>query len=259
MMRGRRYGYWFGDLASQITFFPQNGWPQVVSAVEELRRRCPKNPVVGIIDRDFAPSDQLETDLTTIGILRTPYFTLENYLLEAEGWANVMKLIFRRGAPAGWDQPTRVQQYIEQCYRDCLPLAAYNRVVKFGCTKYEEQALLTPKRERAYKTHPKALQSIEPLSKLREWGTKLGVEEDLGQLFSEHLDRLTKSSFEIWQQEVSGKYVFAHLHSKFPLSPSKKRFDRYHYLNLYMTCYPTPPSDLENMIAKILTTYAPDG
>ena len=253
------YGYWFGNLASQITFFPQNGWSKVVSAVQELRHRCPKNPVVGIIDRDFAPSDQLETDLATHGILRTRYFTLENYLLEPEGWANVMALIFRRGAPDGWDDATCVQKYIEDCYRDCLPLAAYNRVIKFGCTKYEQQALLTPKRQRVYKTHLKGLESIDPVSKLREWGTRLGAEEDLAQLFKQHLHRLSKSSFNIWQQEVSGKYVFAHLHSLFPLPPRKKRFDRYHYLNLYMVCYPTPPSDLVNMIAKIFAAYAPDG
>ena len=182
--------------------------------------------------------------------------TKANYLLEPEGWAKVMALIFRRGAPDGWDDATRVQQYIEQCYRDCLPLTAYNRVVKFGCTNYEEQALLTPKAQRVYKTHLKALQSIDPLSKLREWGTKLDAKEDFGELFEQHLDRLSKSSFEIWQQEVSGKYVFAHLHLKFP--HRKKRFDRDHYLNLYMDRYPTPPSDLEKIVAKILATYAPD-
>jgi len=43
------------------------------------------------------------------------------------------------------------------------------------------------------------------------------------------------------------------------LSIDEKRFDRYHYLNLYMVCYPTPPSSFLNMIEKILAAYAPDG
>ncbi len=36
---------WFGDRATEIRFFPQDGWPQVRQAVETLRERLPDGPI----------------------------------------------------------------------------------------------------------------------------------------------------------------------------------------------------------------------
>ena len=53
------YGRWFGGQAGQISFYPQDGWPQVVTAIRALRQRISASrvqmPVYGIIDRDEMP------------------------------------------------------------------------------------------------------------------------------------------------------------------------------------------------------------
>ena len=76
------YRKWFDTHSDDIAFYPQNGWTQVVTAVKALRERGLEIPVYGIIDRDFCEDHELDRDFETLGILRTPRYTLENYLLD---------------------------------------------------------------------------------------------------------------------------------------------------------------------------------
>jgi hypothetical protein len=248
------YGQWFDDRARQVAFFPQNGWSRVVEAVTELRRRCPGVPVYGLIDRDFASDDALDADFAARGILRTPRYTLENYLLEPGCWARVFGFIFRRqgGAPQGWDDPAQVRNHIEQAYRDCLVLAAHNRVIKFGNERYLEQAARTPETERTYRDHPESLAGIDPAAKLRSWGQQIGAAEDLGDLFGQTLRALEQDSLSAWEQQVSGKYVLRELHRRFPRLPGTGQFSLSHYLNLYLRECPGPPPDLVRLIERII-------
>lgn len=248
------YGQWFNDRADEVAFFPQDGWSRVVEAVAELRRRCADVPVYGIIDRDFAGDEELDGDFPQQGILRTPYYTLENYLLEPECWAQVFAFIFRRqgGAPDGWDDPARMHNHIEQAYRDCLPLAAHNQVIQHGNRQYMQQAQQTPEPERIYREHPDAFAGIDPAAKLRAWGQQLGANEDLGDLFGERLQILEQADWLTWQFHVSGKQALRELHRRFPQPPRAGQFSLSHYLNLYLDRCPTPPPDLAALIDRII-------
>jgi hypothetical protein len=248
------YGQWFNDRAQQVAFFPQNGWHRVVEAVAELRRRCHDMPVYGIVDRDFADSGALDADFATSGVLRTPRYTLENYLLEPGCWAQVFAFIFRRqhGAPDGWDAPDQVFSYVEQAYCDCLALAAHNQVIKSGNERYADRAVNTPVSERSYREHPDALSGIDPVAKLCTWGTQLGATEDLGELFNQALCVLRNGNLATWQEQVSGKYVLSVLHHRFPRLPHSGQFPLLHYLNEYLRACPEPPLDLVRLIERIV-------
>lgn len=246
------YNEWFGDLAREITFFPQDGWPQVVRAVVELRRRCPDIPIYGIIDRDFADDSALNADFATQGILRTPLYTLENYLLDAVCWAAVFRFIFRRKPtiPGHWGEPEGVTACITDAYAACLPLAAHNWVIKWGNDRCAVQAAQTREQDRIYREHSDALRDIDPAEKLRTWGQQLGSPEDLGNMYRQRLAELEQADFATWQAHVSGKYVLHALHQTFPRANGQ--FALSHYLNLYMERCTQAPPDLTHIIDRII-------
>ena len=252
------YGQWFDDRARQVTFFPQNGWSRVIEAVAELRRRCPDVPVYGIIDRDFVDDAALDADFAA-GILRTPCYTLENYLLDPACWAAVFRLIFRRqgGAPGGWDQAEPVKGHIEAAYRSCLDLAAHNTVIKYAWDSYRELARATTERDRSYRDHPDAFKEISPAAKLTAWGQQMGCPEDLGARFLVHRAALESAGVAGWQKVVSGKYVLHVLHGRFPLLPRAGKFSLSHYLNLYLDRCPDPPAELARIVEVIIRDAAP--
>ncbi len=249
------YGQWFNNQASQVTFFPQNGWPKVIAAVLELRQRCPGVPVYGVIDRDFT-NYALDAAFVTQGILRTPLYTLENYLLDPNCWAQVFTLIFRPhpgGVPDGWGDPVRVQAYIEQAYRDCLVLAAHNWVIKFGHEHYFNQATQTRQSDREYRENLEAFGNVDPADKLGRWGQQLAANEDFTQLYTQKLQMLNQANLDEWEKQVSGKYVLHQLHQQFPRRPGRRAlFDLGHYLNLYLDKCIHPPADLVRLIDHII-------
>ncbi|MBX7232822.1 MAG: DUF4435 domain-containing protein [Caldilineales bacterium] len=246
------YNQWFGDRASQVTFFPQNGWPRVIDAVAELRRRCPDIPIYGIIDRDFAEDEELDSDFITLGIIRTPAYTLENYLLDPACWAAVFRFIFRRQnvAPDGWDQPEQARNHIEAAFRACLDLTAYNQVVKRCAEHYPESADVSS--VRGYHHHPDAFKGEDPARSLSQWGQEIGCSEDLGRLFAEKRAGLDSLGLAGWQQLVSGKHVLGLLHNRFPRLRKAGRFGLSHYLNLYLRECPDAPADLAQIIGRII-------
>jgi hypothetical protein len=252
------YGQWFGDLAREVTFFPQDGWTRVVEAVAELRRRCPDVPVYGIIDRDFADDAALDLDFAS-GILRTPSYTLENYLLDPACWAEVFRFIFRRQmeTPAGWDQAALVHGYIEAAYRSCLDLAAHNWVIKYGWDHYPAQATASSEHQRTYREHSDALAGIEVADKLRTWGLQMGCAEDFGALFEDKRLSLLAGGPDSWAKHISGKYVLRVFHRAFPRRPGAGQFDLGHYLNEYLRACPNPPDDLSRLLERILIAAKP--
>jgi hypothetical protein len=245
------YGQWFGDRAREVTFYPQNGWHQLVAAVTALRERSIGVPVYGIIDRDFCEDHELDARFESKGILRTPRHTLENYLLDPACWATVFKRIFRRN-PAdarGWDDERRVTNLISDAYRDCLALAAHNWVVGTITAKYA--SLTTPSRN--YLTNHTAVKHKEAvLQSLVNWGANIGASEDLRKLFDDKLSQLEIATIETHSQQVSGKYVLERLLDMSPGSPNNKHFSLDHYLVLYMESCSAPPADLVNLIERII-------
>ena len=246
------YNQWFGDLAREIAFFPQDGWLQVVRAVSDLRGRCPGIPIYGIIDRDFADDDALDADFATQGILRTPLYTLENYLLDPACWAAVFRLIFGRrpSVPERWGDPEGVAGYIRDACAACLPLAAHNWVIKWGNDNHSGRAAQTREQDRIYRKRPDAFRDIDPAEKLRAWGQQISSPEDLGDMYRQKLAQLQQTDFATWQAHVSGKYVLDVLHQQFPLANGRFRLS--HYQLLYMDKCSQVPSDLTLIIERIL-------
>ena len=95
--------------------------------------------------------------------------------------------------------------------------------------------------------------NIDPVAKLRDWGNQLGAVEDLGAAFEQFRDELAQSDLTIWSKQVSGKYVLRTLHQGFP----DRFFSLNRYLNLCMYICTTPPSDLVQMIDKIVADATP--
>jgi hypothetical protein len=159
------YGRWFGDLARELTFIPQNGHEKVLKAVQDLRARLsPAREVYGIRDRDFSDDSAWQAQANSIpadGVLFTRWYTLENYLLEPEGWFRVVSAMHRR-PPGPWDTEAAVAAQIADAYRECLPLAAWNFVVRSECQRL-------PKAGLRHVEHPKALPP-QPHQALAEWG-----------------------------------------------------------------------------------------
>ena len=247
------YNYWFGNLATQVFFFPQDGWPQVTRAVQEMRRRLPGVPCYGILDRDFTPENALDINFAHNGILRTRNYTIENYLLNPGCWADVFKLIFRRGSvPGGWDNPATISEYITQACRECLPLAAHNYVVHYVNEYYAAVAEQIPEGQRVYLHDPRALTQTDLVSRFQHWTGVLGSTEDLVNMFGAFQQDLAQANPDAWMQHISGKHVLKVLHQRFPLSGQSGRFRLSHYISLYLDKCHDPPPDLKDLVYRCL-------
>ncbi|MBN2005162.1 MAG: DUF4435 domain-containing protein [Anaerolineae bacterium] len=96
------YRHWFDYLAARVQFFPQDGCDKVEDAVIELRHLLSPKRVYGIVDRDFAPAT-IYPPLPPDGILRTPWYTLENYLLDPNCWAAYFRPYAAKNPTPGWN------------------------------------------------------------------------------------------------------------------------------------------------------------
>lgn len=237
------YGRWFGDLARELTFLPQNGCDQVVKAVAYLREHLPHaRTVYGIRDRDFQthtdPGDSMPAD----GVLWPARFTMENYLLEPEGWFEVIKLVHRSARPPGWDSVDDLRERILDAYRKCLTVSAFNLTVK------QEYARLPGDPTGAalgYKHHPSSVNDAT-LAQLDAWGTTRGA-PPLREHYDAELRRLSSAPLSEWQHRVTGKAVLKVFHNSFPDVNARHLLD-----NLYLDKYPNPPDDLARLVQRIL-------
>jgi hypothetical protein len=242
------YSQWFSDRARQITFFPQDGWEKVIIAVENLRARLGAKRVYGIVDRDFEESVTWDP-FPTSGILRTPKYTLENYLLNVASWFQWIQPYNLRSPKKGWNTLEEVQATLETLYRECLSLSAYNWVLCQARNHDPVAFKVLP--DNAYKEHPKAIEGLDVPSRLRGTQTRMMIPDDLGQMYLDRLAVLQRMSLPELEQVVSGKYVLALLHERFPLRLSGRHaWDD--VLGAYIYACPAPPNDLSAMIDLIL-------
>lgn len=238
------YRRWFDADAGTFTFFPRDGWRHVIQAVDQLRPRLPSMPVFGIIDRDFADADEFaafNNNFAHSHLLKTPKFTLENYLLDAECWHQTFELISR--APvAGWDSPDAVALQIEKAYDDCLPVSAHNWIIRNANLEYDQSA--------EYVSHPMALNANVASTKLTEWGSGIDATEDLGTMYQQRLQQLRQMPRDELDKFVSGKLVIQELHRHFP-NLRRGQLPLEPYLNIYLDRCPDPHDDLRAVLDKI--------
>ncbi len=240
------YGRWFGDLARELTFRPQNGHEKVVQAVRYLREQLPPTrEVYGIRDRDFSDDAAVSAQAEAIpadGVLCTRWYTLENYLLVAEGWFRVITAMHRR-APALWDTVDAVQAQIDGAYRECLSLAAWNYTVRSECLRVPRDGL-------RHVEHPKAMPT-RPEMELSEWGQARGAPRQLGDCYRERLEWLCAAPQDELPCWVTGKAVLKALLERFPVASGPQPHS-HHLVNLYMTVYPTPPDEHVALVRRIV-------
>jgi len=245
------YNTWFGSRAREITFFPQDGWEQVVVAVTDLRPRLGAKCIYGIIDRDF----EGQTDYPPVpddGILHTPKYTLENYLLDPECWFKYVQPLTLRTPKPGWNSPEEARATIEELYRECLPLSAFNWTLRQA--RELDHAAFKGLRDadRQYKEHPSALDNLGDVAGyLHGLQTQMGIADDLGQKYTDRLAHLQALSLANLEQVVSGKYVLNLLRERFPLQLSGRRaWDD--VLGAYVHGCPNPHPDLSDLVELIL-------
>lgn len=245
------YNTWFGSRAREITFFPQDGWEQVVVAVADLRPRLGTTCVYGIIDRDFEERPDYPP-VPADGILRTTKYTLENYLLDPECWFAYVKPLTLRTPKPGWNTLDQVRATIEDLYRECLPLSAFNWTLRQARELAPAAFKGLRDADRQYKEHPSALENLEDVTgHLHNLQTQMDIADDLGQEYTDRLAHLQTLSLDDLEQVVSGKYVLKLLRERFPLRLSgRKAWDD--VLGAYVHGCPTPHPDLSNLVELIL-------
>lgn len=244
------YGRWFGDLARQVSFFPQNGWEKVVVAVKELREAIPDRPVFGIVDRDFADGAVVEAQEHAVpadGVFRTRRYTLENYLLDPVGWAKCAATLHRGTAPAPWDHAEGVAAKLEQAYRACAGVAAWNVIVSAECRREPQHPVGSP----GYREHPDALPK-DPAQELMRWGAQRAAPRSLADEFSARLARMQQMNVQELSCWVTGKAVLKVFLRDFPV-PFGPRIHNEVLKNLYLNAHPAPPDELDGLVRRIIT------
>lgn len=250
------YNTWFGDRAREITFFPQDGRGKVVQAVAELRPRLGARRVYGIVDRDF----EEQSDYPPVpdnGVLCTPRYTLENYLLDAGCWFKYIEPHTLRMPKPGWNSPEQAQATIEGLYRECLPLSAFNWTLRQARGRSYAAFQGLREADREYKEHPRALENLgDVTAHLRSIRAQMGLPDDLGLMYAGRMAALEGMPLASLEQVVSGKYVLSLLRERFPLRLSgKEAWDD--VLSAYIHGCPAPPADLVNLVDLILQDARP--
>ncbi len=245
------YNYWFGNRSREVTFFPQDGWERVVDAVATFRIKLGAKRVYGIVDRDFEETvvcDPFPND----GVLRTPKYTLENYLLNAECWFEYVHPHTLRTPKPGWNSLDEARTTIEEFYRECLSLSAYNWVLRQAREQDYAGYKTLRDTDKEYKKHPNAIANVgNMLAHLHSIQAQLNIPDDLGQMYTERLANLEQMSLAELEQVISGKYVMTLLRERFPLRLSgKQAWDD--VLGAYISICPNPPTDLVTLIELIL-------
>lgn len=243
------YTRWFGSLGRDLLFLAKGGWPSVVDAVRSVRDAAPdlRTRCFGIIDRDFEGGamvfDPRNPDVPASGIVRTPWYTLENYLLSPSCWHNTITDACRGRAPREWATEDAVAARIADAYRALLPVAAYNAMI-------HDISVAHPERAPGYLSHPRAL-TATAVGRLRQWGNDVGVEEDLGNAYRHKLDQFQNLPADQWPELVSGKLMLEELHRSFPTAMgAQPKLE--HYVTLYLRVCPDPPEDLRVLVETIL-------
>jgi len=227
-----------------VSFYPQNGWSKVVQAVADLRAALPARGVYGIRDRDFFDDAGMQAqagEFPPDGVLRTRLFTLENYLLRAEGWFPVVRALHRATLPEGWSSVDEVQAQIDAAYRQCLSIAAHNWTIHDECARLPRDGI-------PYMEAPVGAQNLR--ERLNKWEASRGVPRSLESCFDDHLSYLQGCAPANWPQWVTGKAVLKVFLERMPLRGGKLDKDR--MVNLYMDKHPDPPPELEQLVRRIL-------
>jgi hypothetical protein len=92
---------WFQDRLDDIVFVAVSGKADVIAKVAEIERSRPEVGAHGIVDRDYATADEVQSALddpnSRCFLLRR--FSIENYALEPAAVFDVLRVYLRSGMP----------------------------------------------------------------------------------------------------------------------------------------------------------------
>jgi hypothetical protein len=229
------YGRWFGGRATEISFFPQNGWHTVSEAVRQMRAQGHR--VAGIVDRDFTKSGQPNVPLCD-GVHVLDSYCIENYLLDENGWFELLLRHHRGVLPSGWQSPVEVAEQREKVARELIPVVAHNAVV------YREACRLPADApQRAYITDPRAVN----LDALAEWGVRRGA-SDLAAQYDAEVGKLHANP-ERWRQDINGKLLIRRLWNALPWRGGKPTVED--GISRYLDVCPNPPEGLVGLLEAL--------
>lgn len=237
---------WFGGLARQVTFFPQDGWQAVTRAVGELRRLLPHMPIYGIMDRDFIDDDSVyvhgHTMMPADGLLRMPRRNLENYLFEPEGWVTTLRQVMRGEIIPGWSKHGELQAKFDELYERYLPVAAYNSVLAHLERNYGVGLV--------HVGHPNAIHERDLEAHFRELAHAHGLTDDLYGLFRGRLAAYEALPTSDRSMVVDGKHVLRDFKNSLP-SPFRG-WPEDSLISLYMSARPEAPVELDQLVRFVL-------
>jgi hypothetical protein len=239
------YSQWFAELSHLITFYPQDGYSRVVDAVEKLQKGRQNGSVLGIIDRDFATEleikAQFEPDYSG-HVYRTNRYTLENYLLEPQGWLEIASLFWRSNLPKGYRDLEECTKTIDDIFRSFIPAAAYNWMV------WDINQYYNPSFSLEYKNIPN-LNPEKLYQNLLIYCQRQGLPNP-----DEYFLRveLLSTKKELWHQKISGKMIFYHLIKTFPVP--RLRPDKHIFVNYYVS-RTEAPKELSRLVHFLIEKY----
>jgi len=235
------YGRWFGTLAREVTFQAAGSRAEVVEQLDSARSIAPYMRSFALIDRDFS-DDATRAALAARGIHCGTRYTIENYLLDPEPWHRVAD-VRRCGKPfpSGWSSVDEVAQRIDDAYKQCLCVAAFNR------TAHAENLRVSGNGYR-YACHPKGLDGLLP--KLVEWGVSRGAPRGLDGEFESHL-RILGADRTSWPAAVTGKAVLGVFLEAMNLAFGQQIQPEL-AKSMYVAQQTTAPTELESLVGRFL-------
>jgi hypothetical protein len=145
-----------------------------------------------------------------------------------------------------------VQTTIQKLIRECIPLSAYNWTLQQARDQDSFAFAALPPTDRRFFDHPRAISHLGDIpSRLRGIQTRIGIADDLGQLYLERLADWQAMSLAQLEEVISGKYVLKRLKEEFPLNlAGRQAWDD--MLSGYMYECSKPPQNLAKIINLIL-------
>lgn len=243
------YRLWFDNEARQFTFFPQDGWPQVETAVAYLREKLGSKKVYGLMDRDFNNISGQEI-MPSSGILMTSKYTLENYYLEPTAWYRYFEKYKRNPERRiGWLTIEDAVSTMTAYYHQCIPVSAYNWILhEIKSTNIAAFTALSPNLQ-DYLEHPNALQGLDLSTRFQKISTQTKISrDDLTAKYSQRLNALDNMSLPELETIISGKYVLIFLKRPLERYVTNKGWED---VIGEVADYCPPPADIQRLLDSI--------
>ena len=152
-------------------------------------------------------------------------------------------MLYRSQPPAGWTSTPDVQAKIDDAYRRCLDLTAFNYTVR-----QEYDRLPHAGEGIEYKKHPKQLINIDPAVELRDWGARRGAPTTLDQEYQRHRAMLSSLPQAEWPTWITGKVVLKVFLEDFP----HKSIPHETLKSIYIDKHPSPHAELVALVTRIV-------